>query len=229
MELEELKTAISKPNKITIILIILFVLTLVLRHENICALIYPAPLKQYYEILGDKTKNFRGQKLGVGHMINFQFKENKKSLGELYSLTNVKFIPENSTLQIWEGEDKPGTWNQNTASVEHMQRFRIRLAIPVPDNKKLEGHTIKGALHFKLAYPVLINYTGKISSINNEKWEKPIAVHIFSKNELDKLADLTNQMMKVWLICLGFFFFPILLIFTKQQRKHQETHPPRVV
>ena len=73
MELEEFKTVISKPNKITIILIILFVLTLVLRHENICALIYPAPLKQYREILGDKTKNFREQKLGVGHMINFQF------------------------------------------------------------------------------------------------------------------------------------------------------------
>ena len=229
MELEELKTTRSRPNKITITLLILFVLTLVLRHENICALIYPAPLKQYREILGDKTKNFREQKLGAGSIINFQFNENKKSLGELYALANIKFIPDNNTLQIWEGQNKPGTWNQNTASVEHMQRFRIRLAIPVPDNKQLEGRTIKGVLHFKLSYPVLINYTGKISSIILETWDKPVYIHIFSKTELNKLSSLRNQMLKIWFICLGFFLFPIFLILTKQLRKYKEIHPPRVV
>ncbi len=225
---EESKPKISKLNIITIILIVLFSLTLFLRHERICALIYPAPVKLYRAILGDKTKNFREQKLGSSHVINFQFKENKKSLGELYSLTDVKFIPENKALPIWKGEDKPGTWNQNTAAVENMQRFRIRLAIPVPDDKKLEDHTIKGILHFKLAYPVLIKYTEKISSIKSEIWEKPISVHIFSKNELNELSSLTNQMMKVWIICLGLFFFPVLLIFSKYLKEYKKAHPAKI-
>jgi energy-converting hydrogenase Eha subunit F len=229
MKLGRLETIISKPNKITVILIILFVLTLLFGHERICALIYPAPLNQYRGIIGNITKDFRGQKLGIGHTINFQYKENKKSLGELYSLTDIKFIPENKTLSAWNGKDKPGTWNQNTAAMESMQRFRIRFATPVPDDKKLEGNTIKGTLHFELSYPVLIKFTEPKSIIRSETWDKPISVYIFSKIELDKLSKLTNQMVKIWMICLALFFFPILLIFVNHMRKQKKIHPPRVV
>lgn len=229
MELKEDKAALPKLNKITIILILLFFITLLLGHERISALIYPAPLKQYREILSDKTKNFRAQKLGIGHTINLQYKENKKSLGELYSLTDVKFIPENKNLQIWKGEEKPGTWNQNTAAMESMQRFRTRVAIHVPDDEKLERHTIKGILHLKLSYPVLIKYTEPKSIIRSETWNKPLSIYIFSQVELNKLSKLTNQMMKIWLSCLGLFLFPILLIFANHIKKQKKAHPPKVV
>ena len=229
MELEESKTIISKPNKITIILLVLFTLILILGYERICSLVYPSPLDQYNEILGNKKKDFRVQKLGIGHTINLQYKENKKSLGELYSLTDVKFIPENKTLQIWKGADKPGTWNQNTAAMETMQRFRTRVAIPVPDDEKFEGRTIKGILHLKLSYPILIKYTEPKSIIRSETWNKPLSIYIFSQAELNKLSKLKNQMMKIWLSCLGLFLFPLLLIFANHIKKQKNPHPPRVV
>ena len=228
-ESKEFKPAITKLNIISLILIILFILTLFSRHERICALIYPAPLNQYREILGDSKKDFRWQKLGSGHVINFEYKENKKSLGELYSLADIRFIPDNTALAAWEGKDKVEIWNDNTAAIEHMQRFRTRFTIPVPDNEKLEGHTIKGTLHLKLSYPILIKFTEKEYITQSETWNKPVSVHIFSKDELNKLSKLTNQMIQVWIICLGLFFFPILLILANHMRKQKKDHPPRVV
>ena len=228
-EPKKLKPAVTKLNIISLILIIFFLLTLFLRHERICALIYPAPLKQYREILGNGEKDFRGQKLGLGHIINFQYKENKKSLGELYSLTDIKFTPDNTTLTSWKGEDKIEIWNDNTAAVENMQRFRTLFTIPVPDSKKLEGRTVKGLLHLKLSYPVLIKFTEKQYITRSEVWNKQIAIHIFSKEELNKLSQLTNQMIKIWLICLGFFLLPVLLILRNQMGKQKKNHQPRVV
>ena len=168
MESKEYKLSMTKINIVAIILIFLFCTTLFLRHERVCALINPNLLKQYNEILGNKNKNFRAQKLGPGHMIFFQFKENKKSLGELYSLTDIKFVPDNKTLTIWKGKDKIKKWNDDTALIENMQRFRIRFKIPVPEDKNLEGQTIKGTLHLKLSYPALINYTMRTSTVHSE-------------------------------------------------------------
>ena len=227
-ESKEVKQVITKLNIISLILIILFVFTLFLGHERICALIYPAPLSQYHEILGNSEEDFRGQKLGRGHMINFEYKENKKSLGELYSLADIRFTPDNSALAAWEGKDKTEIWNDNTAAIEHMQRFRTRFTIPVPDNGNLEGHTIKGALHLKLSYPILIKFTEKEYITQSETWNKPVSVHIFSKDELNKLSQLTNQMMKVWIICLGLFLFPLVLLLANHMHRHKQKHPPRV-
>ena len=228
-EPKEFKTVVTKLNIISLILIILLLLTLFLRHERICALIYPAPLNQYHEILGDKEQDFRGERLGPGHIINFQYKENKKSLGELYSLTDIRFIPENQTLPIWKGEDKIEVWNNNTAAMESMQRFRTRFAISVPDNGELEGHTIKGVLHLKLTYPTLIAYPLPKCSTHSEIWNRPISIHIFSQDELNKLSELTTQMVIIWIICLALFFVPLLLLWANQMRRHKKGHPPRVV
>jgi len=228
MEFEEFKAGISKPNIITIILMALFVLILLLGHEHISALIYPAPLNQYKEILGNKTESLREQKLGTGHIINFEYKENRKSLGELYSLTDVKFIPENKNLPIWKGEDKIEIWNNDTALIENMQRFRIKFTIPVPDDETIQEHTIKGTLNLKLSYPILIQFTEKKLTTHSETWEKPISIHIFSKYELNKLSELKSQMVKIWLSCLALFFFPILAIFANHMHKYKKAHPSKI-
>jgi hypothetical protein len=220
---------ITKVNIVSTILIIIFCITLFLGHERVCALIYPSPIKVYKSILGDKTKNFRGQKISNGHTINFQFRENKKSLGELYALTDIKFIPEDKSLPIWTGRDKPEKWNSDTALIENMQRFRIKFAIPVPDDKNLTGQTIKGTLHFKLTYPVLTDYTRKISAIISEATSKSISIHIFSQDQIKKLSQLTSQMIKIWIFCLCTLLFPILLIKGMQLRKNKKRMPPRVV
>ncbi|MCD4742704.1 MAG: thioredoxin family protein [Desulfobacteraceae bacterium] len=228
-ESKQFKIEVTKLNIMSLILIILLLLTLFLRHERVCALIYPAPLNQYHEILGEEEQDFRGQKLGLGHTINFQYKENKKSLGELYSLKDIRFIPENQTLPIWKGEDKIEIWNDTTAAMENMQRFRIRFTIPVPDNGKFEGHTIKGALYLKLTYPTLIAYPLPKCSTHLETWNRPMSIHIFPKDDLNKLSELTNQMLLIWISCLALFVFPLVLLWANYMHKHKKDHPPRVV
>ncbi len=228
MELKEDKATLPKLTKSTIILILLFVITFLVGHERISALIYPAPLNQYREIIGIHEENFRGQKLGVGHKIILQYKENKKSLNELYSLTDVKFIPGNKNLPIWKGEDKIETWNDEAALFENMQRFRVKFAIPVPENEKLQGQTIKGNLHLILSYPIILKFTEKKSITKTETWDKPLSIYIFSKAELNKLSKLNNQMMKIWIGCLGLFLLPVLLLFANQLKKHRTSHPAKI-
>jgi hypothetical protein len=228
VEIKEVKSGISKLNILTVILIVLFIITLLLGPERICKLIYPAPLKLYHETLGNEVKDLREQKLGVGHIINFQYKENRRSLGELYSLTDVKFIPEDKAITIWKGEDKIETWNDDTALIENMQRFRIKFIMPVPDNKALQGQTIKGTLHFKLSYPILIKFTAKKSITHSEIWEKPVSIHIFSKNDLNRLSQLKSKMMKIWITCLAFFFLPILLLSANPIQKYIKTHQKKI-
>ena len=218
----------SKLNTACMILIILFLFILVLRPGRICGLIYPEILSQYNEILGSSKENFQGQKLGIGHMVAFQFKENKKSLGELYSLSDIKFIPENKTLPGWEGKDKIENWNDKTAVSQTMQRFRIRFTIPVPHDERLAGQTIKGSLHLKLEFPVLIPYPLPKCSTRSEIWDRPMSIHIFSHDELSRLSVLTSQMMKIWLICLALLSIPVLLIVANHLRRQKKAHLPRV-
>lgn len=229
MQSEKPRQKITTLNSVCTVLIILFCFTLFSGYERVCEIIYPGPLKIYRGILGDKTKNYRGQKLSSGHIIKFQFKDNKKSLGELYSLTDVKFVPNNKAMPIWSGADKPKTWTPDTASIENMQRFRIRLSIPLPDDKNLDGQTIKGTLHFKLEYPVLTDYTRKISATISEIQNKTISIHIFSKDEINILSQQTNQMLKIWIVCLFVFLLPVLLIVAINLRKNKKIKPPRVV
>ncbi len=228
MGLKKNKATLPKPNKLTIIFLVLFAVTLFSGPERLCSFIFPAPFNQYHEIIGNHEKDFRDQKLDIGHTIILQYKENKKSLNELYSLTDVKFIPENKNLPIWKGEDKIETWNDEAALFENMQRFRVKFAIPVPEDEMLQGKTIKGNLHLKLSYPVIINFTAKKTITKTETWDKPLSIYIFSKAELNKLSKLTNQMMKIWLACLGAFLLPILFLFANQIKKHKTAHPVKI-
>ncbi len=222
------KATLPKPNKLTILFIVLFAVTLFSGPERLCSFVFTAPFNQYREIIGNHEEDFRNQKLGIGHSIILQYKENKRSVGELYSLTDIKFIPENKTLSVWEGEDKIETWNDETALIENMQRFRVKFALPVPEDVMLQGKTIKGNLHLKLSYPVIVKFTEKKSITKSETWDRPLSIYIFSKAELNKLSKLTNQMIKIWLACLGAFLFPILLLFANQIKKHKTAHPVKI-
>jgi len=225
---KKIKFIATKLNILSGILIILLCITLLLGHEQICAFIYPSYLNQYRDIMGDKTKNFRKQKLSIGDMINFQFKENRKSLGEMYAITDVKFIPDNQNRIMWKGVDKPPKWNSDIALIENMQRFRIKFRIPVPRNEALEGQTIKGTLHCNLSYPILEDYTRKISSLHSEEWEKSIGIHIFTKSELNILSILSNKMLKIWLICIALFFLPLSIIFLNYLKAYQKARPAKI-
>ena len=228
MKFDGLKTQLTIYNIITIVLITLFATTLFMGYKNVCRLIYPDYFEQYQAILGDKTKDMRQQKLGIGHVIKFQYKENRRSLDELYSLTDIKFTPENKILAAWKGKNKTENWNEDTALTGKMQRFRIKFNIPVPNDERIQGKTIKGVLSFNLSYPILVDYTARKGSTHTELWEKPLSVHIFSKPELNRISILEASMLKVWIACLAAFFFPISILFFYQAKQYRKLHPPKI-
>jgi hypothetical protein len=227
MKPEKFTIDVTLFNIIIVVLTAALCIVLVLGHERVCSVVCPDITRLYCEILKDKKQDFRDQKIGIGSRIRFQFSENKKSLGELYALKNIKFIPDNNNFPIWTGENKDKTWNENTGTMENMQRFRMKFNISVPKDKLLEGKTIKGILKLQLSYPVFINYTKKTIATRQENFKRPVSVHIFSRKKLDQLSILTNKMIKIWIICIILLVVPILFILIIKSPLIKS--PPRVV